>query len=193
MKQLDYANSKQKNDGYYANIWKDVSRDLMAHYGEDLYKSWFCKIDFVEVQGDSSVILSAPSNFVRDWIKSNYHDMISRLWLHHDVRLKHLDIITKETLTTAKNIEKSATLEVITPGFSLDNNRDTLSLLDPRFTFENFVVGSPNELAYAAALSVAESDEVVVKSNPLFLYGGVGLGKNASDARNCMALSCKKS
>ena len=177
MEQPNYANSKQKNDGYYVNIWKDVSRDLMAHYGEDLYKSWFCKINFVEVQGDSSVILSAPSNFVRDWIKSNYHDMISRLWSHHDARLKHLDIITREISVTAKDAAMSKASEVVTTGFSFDNNRDILSLLDPRFTFENFVVGSPNELAYAAALSVAESDEVVVKSNPLFLYGGVGLGK----------------
>jgi len=177
MKQLNHANSKQKTDGNYSSLWKEVSRDLIAHYGEDLYKSWLSKIDFVEVQGGSSVILAAPSNFVRDWIKANYHDVISHLCTHHDARLKQVDIITQERAIVPKTALESAELELIEQGFSLDTNKNSLAYLDPRFTFDNFVVGSPNELAYAAALSVAESDSAVVKSNPLFLYGGVGLGK----------------
>jgi len=177
MKQLNHANSKQKTDGNYSSLWKEVSRDLIAHYGEDLYKSWLSKIDFVEVQDGSSVILAAPSNFVRDWIKANYHDVISHLCTHHDARLKQVDIITQERAIVPKTALESAELELIEQGFSLDTNKNSLAYLDPRFTFDNFVVGSPNELAYAAALSVAESDSAVVKSNPLFLYGGVGLGK----------------
>lgn len=177
MKQLNHANSKPKTNGHYANLWLDVSRDLMAHYGEDLYKSWLSKLSFIEVQGDSSVILAAPSNFVRDWIKSNYHDVITHLWMHHDARLKQVDIITK-VMPSTNTLEESVDIKLVEQGFSLDsNNKNTLAYLDPRFTFDNFVVGSPNELAYAAALSVAESDGAVVKSNPLFLYGGVGLGK----------------
>ncbi|MDP4709232.1 MAG: chromosomal replication initiator protein DnaA [Rickettsiaceae bacterium] len=178
MKQLNHANSKQETNGYYNNLWKDVSRDLIAHYGEDLYKSWLSKIDFIEVQDGSSVILAAPSNFVRDWIKANYQDVITQLCLHHDARLKQVDIITQERVTIPKTtLVESAELELAEQGFSLDSNNNSLTYLDPRFTFDNFVVGSPNELAYAAALSVAESDSAVVKSNPLFLYGGVGLGK----------------
>lgn len=178
MKQLNHANSKQETNGYYNNLWKDVSRDLIAHYGEDLYKSWLSKIDFIEVQDGSSVILAAPSNFVRDWIKANYQDVITQLCLHHDARLKQVDIITQERVTIPKTtLVESAELELAEQGFSLDSNNNSLTYLDPRFTFDNFVVGSPNELAYAAALSVAESDSAVVKLNPLFLYGGVGLGK----------------
>jgi chromosomal replication initiator protein len=177
MKQLNHANSKQKTDGNYSSLWKEVSRDLIAHYGEDLYKSWLSKIDFVEVQGEYTVILAAPSNFVRDWIKANYHDVITHLCIHHDARLKQVDIITQERIVVPKTALESAELELVEQGFSLDTNKNSLAYLDPRFTFDNFVVGSPNELAYAAALSVAESDSAVVKSNPLFLYGGVGLGK----------------
>ena len=177
MKQLNHANSKQKTDGNYSSLWKEVSRDLIAHYGEDLYKSWLSKIDFVEVQGESTVILTAPSNFVRDWIKANYHDVITHLCIHHYARLKQVDIITQERVVVPKTALESAELELVEQGFSLDTNKYSLAYLDPRFTFDNFVVGSPNELAYAAALSVAESDSAVVKSNPLFLYGGVGLGK----------------
>ena len=174
MKQLNRDNSIEKDGNHYAILWSNISRDLVSHYGEDLYRSWFSKINFFEAQGDSSIILSAPSNFVRDWIKSNYFDMISRLWLHHDSNVKYVDIITKEVQLEIVNNQP---FELHESTCLFDGNKDMLSLLDPRFTFENFVVGSPNELAYAASLSVAESDKVVVKSNPLFLYGGVGLGK----------------
>ena len=72
MKQLDQIMPQYKDGDYYADLWKSVSRDLVAHYGEDLYKSWFSKISFFEAIGESEIILSAPSNFIRDWIKSNY-------------------------------------------------------------------------------------------------------------------------
>jgi chromosomal replication initiator protein len=174
MKQLDRIVPQYKDGDYYANLWKIVSRDLVSHYGEDLYKSWFSKISFFEAIGESEIILSAPSNFIRDWIKSNYFDIISKLLFHHDTKVKSVDIITKE-------LPKSDVIVVSSNTFSLiDQNEikdDTTASLDPRFTFDNFVVGPPNELAYAASLAVAESDEAISKSNPLFLYGGVGLGK----------------
>ena len=174
MKQLDRIIPQYKDGDYYVNLWKSVSRDLVSHYGEDLYKSWFSKISFFEAIGESEIILSAPSNFIRDWIKSNYFDIISKLLFHHDTKVKSVDIITKE-------LPKSDVIVVSSNTFSLiDQNEikdDTTASLDPRFTFDNFVVGPPNELAYAASLAVAESDEAISKSNPLFLYGGVGLGK----------------
>ena len=78
MKQLDRIVPQYKDGDYYANLWKIVSRDLVSHYGEDLYKSWFSKISFFEAIGESEIILSAPSNFIRDWIKSNYLLLRSR-------------------------------------------------------------------------------------------------------------------
>jgi len=176
----DHNNSEQKGSKHYANLWLDVSRDLMQHYGKDLHKSWFSKVNFVEIQGDSSIVLSAPSNFIRDWVKSNYFDMILRLWRHYDTNIKNIEIITKSN--NNGKIDKSDTPQSSESGFDdssiiVDGSTDGFSSLDPRFTFENFVVGPPNELAYAASMSVAESDTAIVKSNPLFLYGGVGLGK----------------
>lgn len=163
-----------KDGDYYTDLWKSVSRDLVSHYGEDLYKSWFSKISFFEAIGESEIILSAPSNFIRDWIKSNYFDIISKLLVHHDTQVKSVDIITKE-------LPKSDIVAISSNTFSLVDQSeikdDTTASLDPRFTFDNFVVGSPNELAYAASLAVAESEEAIAQSNPLFLYGGVGLGK----------------
>lgn len=190
MKQLNCANSKQNETAFDTVVWNDVSRDLKAHYGDDLYKSWLSKISFEEKQVDGTLILSAPSNFVRDWIKSNYLEIISRLWTHHDPNIKYVDIITKEAEEEIKPANSSTTVEVIKPNFLSDNVDEELASLDPRFTFDNFVVGSPNELAYAAAMAVAESDEAVVKSNPLFLYGGVGLGK--THLMHAIAWHCKE-
>ena len=174
------VSAEVQNSESYKNLWKDVSRDLVAHYGADLYKSWFSKIDFFEAQGDSAVVLSAPSNFVRDWIKSNYFDMISSLWAHHQPKIKSVDIITREVESKSFNdqiVGNMPSPAMLGVDSSIDNIKDAQASLDSRFTFENFVVGSPNELAYAASLAVAESDDAVTKSNPLFLYGGVGLGK----------------
>ena len=190
MKQLNCANSKQNETAFDTAVWNDVSRDLKAHYGDDLYKSWLSRISFEEKQADGTLILSAPSNFVRDWIKSNYLEIISRLWIHHDPNIKYVDIITKEAEEELKPANSSTTVEVIKPNFLSDNVDEELASLDPRFTFDNFVVGSPNELAYAAAMAVAESDEAVVKSNPLFLYGGVGLGK--THLMHAIAWHCKE-
>ncbi len=175
MEHSDCAKPDQKNGNYYIGLWKNISRNLMEHYGEDLYKSWFSKVNFIEAQGEGSIILSAPSNFVRDWIKSNYFDVVSELWGHHDSKIKFVDIITHRVKNKASAVAGSFT-NFGTVGLS-ENTNNAFASLDSRFTFESFVVGPPNEFGYVAAQSVAKSEGAIVKSNPLFLYGGVGLGK----------------
>ncbi len=177
MKQLEQFANMSKDDKYYDQLWVDVSRDLVSHYGEALFKNWFSKINFCEKTKNGTLILSVPSNFVRDWIKSNYFDTIVKLFIHYDPEIKSLDIITKDIIPTVNPLQKDlAKIESINSVNSEIEN-STTAFLDQRFTFENFVIGSPNELAYAAALAVAEAKKAVTKSNPLFLYGGVGLGK----------------
>ncbi|MGI4775856.1 MAG: chromosomal replication initiator protein DnaA [Janthinobacterium lividum] len=157
---------------YHNKIWDLVNQDLDRHYGEALYKSWFSKLNLLELS-TRSVILSAPTNFIRDWIKSNYLMIILQFFQSHDSSIITIDIITKEHRKEQSNL--STDYELLD---SSDLNfTNIFFILDARFTFENFVVGRPNELAYAAARAVAESKSAVSESNPLFLYGGVGLGK----------------
>ncbi len=168
------------NEGSH-NLWDEVSRDLISHYGHALYKNWFSKITFYEKTINNKLLLAAPSNFVRDWIKSNYFETIIKLVAHYDPEVKSVDIITKElnnfyAVVPPEGSEEPEKNE-IKNSINLEIEDDNLAFLDQRFTFENFVIGPPNELAYAAALAVAESKTAVAKSNPLFLYGGVGLGK----------------
>lgn len=156
-------------------IWKQVLLDLNKHYGEALYKSWFSKISFLE-SSISTIILSTPTNFIRDWIKARYITTILQSWQSYDREIKTIEIVTKEVPELKHS--SSNTLETLSITEEVDASPDSIfSALDLRFTFDNFVVGGPNELAYAASRAVAESSNAVAESNPLFLYGGVGLGK----------------
>ncbi|WP_375333189.1 MULTISPECIES: chromosomal replication initiator protein DnaA [unclassified Candidatus Tisiphia] len=166
----------EKEVAHYRDIWQHVCSDLNKHYGESLYKSWFSKINFLEAS-TTTVILSTPTNFIRDWIKSRYARDILQSWQSYDKDIKSIEIVTKELLEQNPNIpEYLAKIPSIKEGMDI-NSEGIFSALDLRFTFENFVVGGPNELAYEASRAVAESESAVAESNPLFLYGGVGLGK----------------
>lgn len=156
--------------------WGGVKSDLIKHYGEAAFTSWFSRMHLLEAT-NHRILLAVPTNFMRDWIKSNYLPTITQLYQHYDSTINEVELITVDKLPEASNSLALATKahpieEDISPENHLFN-----SPLDPRFTFENFVVGPPNQLAYAAALAVAESKGAVSESNPLFLYGGVGLGK----------------
>ncbi len=176
MKNILGLEAGAKNANYYQEIWRQVAQDLQKHYGEALYKSWFSKINFLEFS-TNSIILSAPTNFIRDWIKANYAVLILQLWQHYDVDIKSIEIITKELSADEQQALKASDIAEKQQNQGEINIETTFSPLDARFTFDNFVVGGPNELAYAASRAVAESKDAVAESNPLFLYGGVGLGK----------------
>src|SRR5689334_7542304 len=79
----------------YQDAWQQVARELSRHYGDDLYKSWFSKLNFLEFS-INTIILATPTNFIRDWIKSKYAPTILHFWQHYDANIKSIEIITKE-------------------------------------------------------------------------------------------------
>ncbi len=169
-----------RSNSYYLNIWQKVLTDLNNHYGDALYRSWFSKIGFIECS-TSEIILSAPTNFIRDWIKSNYASFILELFQKYDGLIRTIDLITREVLRDESApaqpfLTKVKVVETEDEESQFDHST-IFSNLDSRFSFDNFVVGPPNELAYAASRAIAESRGTIAESNPLFLYGGVGLGK----------------
>ena len=152
--------------------WNKIASELKKSLDKDTFQNWIKPINF-ETQLDNSLTLSVPTRFLRDWIIKNYASVIKRAYLDQGITVDKLSIIVKENNNR------------IIPGTEVvyqdnENDEDTYyddisAPLDPQFTFDNFIVGKPNELAYAAAQRVAQSE--VVSFNPLFLYGGVGLGK----------------
>ena len=152
--------------------WNFITSELKKSLDKDTYQNWIKPIHF-ETLLDTSLTLSVPTRFLRDWIIKNYASVIKRVYQDQGITIDKLSILVKE------NNDR------IIPGTEVthqdkededDHYYDDISApLDPQFTFDNFIVGKPNELAYAAAQRVAQSE--VVSFNPLFLYGGVGLGK----------------
>ena len=152
--------------------WNKIVSELKKSLDKDTFQNWIKPINF-ETQLDNSLTLSVPTRFLRDWIIKNYAPVIKRAYLDQGVTVDKLSIIVKEN-----NNRIIPGTEVVYQDNEDDEDTyydDISAPLDPQFTFDNFIVGKPNELAYAAAQRVAQSE--VVSFNPLFLYGGVGLGK----------------
>ncbi len=176
-------------------LWTRVRGRLRAEVGEAAYRSWLKPLVLVGAK-EGAVRLAVPTRFMRDWVKKNYAEQIFELWGDEDGVIRKIDIVVQSPVrphpkpgveragiaSRAERRNGARGPDAVEPGDS--GLYDTVSRasrpeisapLDPRFIFKNFVVGKPNELAYAAARRVAEAK--TVPFNPLFLYGGVGLGK----------------
>ena len=169
--------------------WMKLRAGLRDHFGETAFRRWFENVTASVVESDDVNILTMtmPTRFMRDWVEAHYGDTIRTLWRQMDARgqleFSILSPLAKKTVATDdEHAESSVSApEIFAPALKTTNDLQPpssmapVSDLDPRFTFDNFVVGKPNELAYAAARRVADTE--TPSFNPLFLYGGVGLGK----------------
>ena len=147
-----------------------LREEFLSKYGEDNYFTWFDQVKIVKYNHDN-LILGTPNALIQKWIMNNYMNHIKDVCIRYDEKILNIEIVVQDLIIPikAKNVKAIEVNEVSSNIFS--------SSLDKRFTYENFVVGKSNELAYIATKTVAESDYAVAKSNPLFLHGGVGLGK----------------
>ncbi|MBY0291863.1 MAG: chromosomal replication initiator protein DnaA [Alphaproteobacteria bacterium] len=143
--------------------WRRIQSQLLDEYGEVTYTSWLKPLSIVDYQA-GHLRLAAPNVFMRDWVKNNYIERVKTIFQNVNAAICQLEVIVELPEEERTNSPEP-----------LLTTQDIGSNLDLRFTFENFIVGKPNELAHAAARKVAESQ--TVSFNPLFLYGGVGLGK----------------
>ena len=150
-----------------ANQWAGISEDLRSEIGESNHKNWIAPLECLGLS-EGVLRFRAPSRFVGDWVKRTYHDQI---FAHVKTR--------SEEVARLEFIVGDATRKPSAPAVAPQKPTVTEELqgapLDGKYNFDNFVVGKPNELAHAAARRVAEGGDVTF--NPLFLYGGVGLGK----------------
>ena len=177
-----FDNKTHEASASLMKAWENVCVKLQAEFGEDSFKSWFKILSVVELDSHK-ITLSAPNRFTRDWILTHYAKRILELWQTGFPGLSQLEITVtphSSALIASQPLDSGAPIPAFLtePTTSNPQEADKENLganLDPRFTFDNFVVGKTNELAHAAARRVAESS--TVPFNPLFLYGGVGLGK----------------
>ena len=153
------------------DTWGRVREDLIKDVGQNNYLTWIEPLEFGGL--DNGVLrFNVPTNFVGNWVSRNFGDKIIQRLVTSGTDVDRLQFNVTANL-------RPATKPIARVEDKKPQARGVADLpgapLDRRFTFDSFVVGKPNELAHAAARRVAEGGTVAF--NPLFLYGGVGLGK----------------
>ena len=184
--------------------WARVRGRLQQDVGEVEYRTWLRQMTLVGLD-DDEITVHLPTRFLRDWVRAQFGDRLTALWQEQQPRVRRVEIgvghgggtALAESVTPPPRFSPIGPSPIgaspIAPamaaaGFAAnraesranpaaeDRGDVGLAPLDPRFTFDNFVVGKPNEFAHACARRVA-AQPACQGFNPLFLYGGVGLGK----------------
>ena len=167
--------------------WQIIQNEMKNKLGIEVYESWLKKITFVE-EFNNYLLLSVPTRFIRDWITSRYLDQILKIIkiykkdvIRIEFKIAELDSNKIFNQNSAKENEANKNVSFIKDSY-LQYNR-----IDPNKRFDNFITGSSNKLAYEASLKVSEN---ISHYNPLYIYGGVGMGK--THLLNSIGLELKK-
>ena len=172
-----------------ATQWQRIRGKLRAEFGEGVFRSWLKPMVLAECEGDA-VTIAVPTRFMRDRVNALYGDRLRALWAAEEVQTVNVIVATGQQSARQTAAGTSTPVEEVpmepVPSDERPDGVDTAGLgdewvstigapLDHRLTFDNFVVGKPNQFAHAACRRIADAKEVAF--NPLFLYGPVGMGK----------------
>jgi chromosomal replication initiator protein len=171
--------------------WSRVKSRLRAEVGEDIYSSWFARMD-LEALEEGTVRLSVPTRFLKSWIQSHYAERVLACWQAEQAQVNRVELIVRSAVLRSAIVKPKTEIEMgAGDGGRFNGNGRLLpvgdatghealggSPLDARLTFDTFVVGRSNTLAQAAAKQVAAAKRGdPVMFNPLYIHAGVGLGK----------------
>ena len=179
-------NLEQKNNNKLS--WNHVQDSFKKNFGNELFESWLKKIEFVE-EFNSYILLSVPTRFIRDWITSRYLDQILQIIKGFKKEIIRVELIIKTKKDTNLNVynsenNKSETGNKIS---FLNNSYLQYNVIDKNKSFENFITGDSNKLAFEASKKVSRD---IAHYNPLYIFGGVGMGK--THLLNAIGLELKK-
>ncbi len=160
----------------HEEVWREASNTLRGMLNADLFTRWFAPVKALEI-ADETLVLGVANEFYQIWLQDNFlplireavrqvsdRDLQVRFVIHQETRVQEPDPPTKSRPPTSKRSRRQSSASLAAD-----------ITLNPRYTFDSFVVGPNNNFAHAAALAVAQSPAKAY--NPLFLYGGTGLGK----------------
>jgi chromosomal replication initiator protein len=169
----DVGNKQMTND-----TWGQARDELRKTVGKNAFTSWIEPLQMVSLN-DGIASFEVPTNFMREWVSRNYAEQIRQHLVKTGLVVDRVEFsVPRPRAVPIAKVTEPKARRAPSPAASTPRNGDSALIgapLDARFTFDSFVVGKPNELAHAAARRVAEGGPVTF--NPLFLYGGVGLGK----------------
>jgi len=172
-----YINLFAYNRMELQELWEAALNEIELSISRANFATWF-KNSYPSKRDDGTITIACHNGFTKEWLENRYNKIILRSLRAIDPKVKNLEYVIqipvkkperKQQARPAISLERDMQLEL--GGIAVDKDTN----LNSRYSFENFVVGSHNELAHAAALAVTENPGT--KYNPLFIYGGVGLGK----------------
>jgi len=163
----------------YKQLWNNCLSEIELRVSKPNFNTWF-KNTFILKEDAGIIYLSVPNSFVKDWLSNKFHKLIIKTFMNWNDNIRSVEyVITKET---PKDLVYSNNLNLLDSSRSTNkelplNNLyiDKESNLNPRYVFDNFIVGPFNELAHAASQAIVNNPGNVY--NPFFVYGGTGLGK----------------
>ncbi len=181
--------------------WNLVQSEMKIKFGNEIYESWLKKIEFID-EFKNYVLISVSTRFIRDWITSRYLDQILQILKEYKKEIIRIEFVINDNNFIKENSEKNENnkknnlnnhnVSFIKDSF-LQYNR-----IDPNKNFDNFVTGYSNKLAFEASKKVSQD---IAHYNPLYLYGGVGMGKthllnaiglNLKDKNKIMFISAER-
>jgi len=157
----------------YKTIWDGILQEIEGQVSKANFKTWF-KDTFINKYDDGVVVIGVPNTFVKDWLSKKFHKNILRMLREATEEVRAVEYIVAKS---DKNKEQIQSRAVYNPNelpladyyINKDDN------LNPRYTFDSFIIGPFNELAHAASLAIIKQPGIVY--NPLFIYGNTGHGK----------------
>ena len=168
-------NKNLLNKNHQAKVsWEKVQIEMKEKFGKDIFESWLKKISFIE-EFDNYILLSVSTRFIRDWITSRYLDQILQIVKSYKQEINRIELSLdgkKEEIINHVNDKNKNFLKdnvSFIKDFFFQYNR-----IDPNRNFDNFITSSSNKLAFEASKKVSEN---ISHYNPLYIYGGVGMGK----------------
>jgi len=152
-------------------LWQTVLAQIQLTLSPASFATWFKDTEIISIE-NGQVLISVPNSFVKEWLEQKYHKTIYKILHSLNENVKEIRYeIGRSQLKPVKKILPKIEDQLEFPEFKVDKETN----LNLRYTFSNFVVGPCNELAHAAAVAVSKNPGQIY--NPLFIYGGVGLGK----------------
>jgi chromosomal replication initiator protein len=157
------------------DLWNDVSARLREALNDTTYSTWFGEVGGVEVDGERFV-MAVPNDFTREWIEGHFLDLLRATVRDAGGSERHVAFQVVETAVVPVAVGTASSIPAAVTPLPLDvAPRSDIAGINPKYTFDSFVIGSSNRFAHAAARAVAEAPAQAY--NPLFIYGHTGLGK----------------
>ena len=184
---MENKNTLNKNEIQKID-WDKIQLEMKNKFGKDIFDSWLRKINF---SGEFSnyILLNVSTRFLRDWITSRYLDQILQIVKSHKREIGRIEISVVDNNTDEKNYENKNEKKVASSNNNVSFIKDFFfqyNRIDPNKNFDNFIIGSSNKIAFEASKKVSEKTS---HYNPLYIYGGVGMGK--THLLNSIGLSLK--